>query len=87
MKKAGEMGYNATQYKGYLLGEARLVVNSFIETPGDMIIGGGETTVTVKGEGKGGRNQEFVLAGLDKVGEGILASIGTDGIDGMTAAA
>ena len=84
MKKAGEMGYNAIQYKGYLLGEARLAVKSFIETPGDLIIGGGETTVTVKGEGKGGRNQEFVLAGLDKVGEGVLASIGTDGIDGMT---
>lgn len=87
MKKAGEMGYDATQYEGYLLGEARLAVNSFIETHGDLIIGGGETTVTVKGEGKGGRNQEFVLVGLDIIGDGVLASMGTDGIDGMTDAA
>jgi hydroxypyruvate reductase len=87
MKKANEMGYNAIQYQDHLLGEARLAVNSFIETPGDLIIGGGETTVTVKGEGQGGRNQEFVLASLDKLGDGVLASIGTDGIDGNTDAA
>jgi glycerate-2-kinase len=87
MKKAGEMGYNAIQYKGYLSGEARLAVKSFLETPGDLIIGGGETTVTIKGKGQGGRNQEFVLAGLCKIGDGVLASIGTDGIDGMTDAA
>lgn len=87
IKKASEMGIKATQYKGYLLGEARLTVNSFLKTPGDLIIGGGETSVTVKGEGQGGRNQEFVLAGLDKVGDGVLASMGTDGIDGSTEAA
>lgn len=87
MKKAGELGYDATQYEGFLFGEARLAVKSFLETPGDLIIGGGETTVTVRGEGQGGRNQEFVLAGLRKVGDGVLASIGTDGIDGMTKSA
>jgi glycerate-2-kinase len=64
-----------------------MAVTSFLQTPGDLIIGGGETTVTVKGEGRGGRNQEFVLAGLDKVGDGVLASMGTDGIDGNTYAA
>ena len=51
------------------------------------IISGGETTVTVKGNGLGGRNQEFTLAGaleingLEKV---VLLSGGTDGTDGPT---
>lgn len=54
------------------------------------IITGGETTVTIKGQGLGGRNQEFVLAaaidiaGLDGV---VVLSAGTDGTDGPTDAA
>jgi glycerate 2-kinase len=54
------------------------------------IVAGGETTVTVRGSGRGGRNQElclaaaFALRGVDDV---ILASIGTDGTDGPTDAA
>ena len=55
------------------------------------VISSGETTVTVRGAGKGGRNQEFALsmaAGLDLLGERVAAaSIGTDGIDGPTDAA
>jgi hydroxypyruvate reductase len=54
------------------------------------ILSGGETTVTLKGNGRGGRNQEFALAaameinGLKKV---VLLSAGTDGTDGPTDAA
>jgi hydroxypyruvate reductase len=54
------------------------------------VITGGETTVTLKGDGLGGRNQEFVLAaamdiaGLDRV---VVFSAGTDGTDGPTDAA
>jgi hydroxypyruvate reductase len=54
------------------------------------IVAGGETTVTIRGEGRGGRNQELALAaafslrGLERV---LLASIGTDGSDGPTDAA
>jgi glycerate 2-kinase len=54
------------------------------------IVAGGETTVTIRGGGRGGRNQElalsaaFSLRGLDRV---LLASIGTDGSDGPTDAA
>ena len=54
------------------------------------IVAGGETTVTIRGRGKGGRNQELALAaafslrGLERV---LLASIGTDGSDGPTDAA
>ena len=52
------------------------------------IIFGGETTVKVKGKGKGGRNQELVLRILEKSlrknQDLIIASVGTDGIDGNT---
>ena len=58
--------------------------------PPAAIVAGGETTVTVHGNGRGGRNQELALsAALSIQGmKGILvASIGTDGIDGPTDAA
>jgi len=53
------------------------------------IIGGGETTVTLRGQGKGGRNQEFVLSALKEISgcNCCIASIGTDGIDGNSDAA
>lgn len=55
------------------------------------VISGGETTVTVTGRGRGGRNQEFVAAAIDALGRAdrpmLLASVGTDGIDGPTDAA
>ena len=50
----------------------------------------GETTVTVRGKGRGGRNQEFVLAAalaLEGTRDVLVASMGTDGIDGPTDAA
>lgn len=54
----------------------------------NCVIFGGEPTVVVKGQGKGGRNQELVLyASLElkkKCKKAIVASIGTDGIDGKT---
>lgn len=54
------------------------------------LIAGGETTVTVVGEGVGGRNQEIALAAALKMSrmEGtVVASISTDGVDGPTDAA
>jgi hydroxypyruvate reductase/glycerate 2-kinase len=68
-------------------GEARVTVHQFTGTQGELIIGGGETTVFLRGDGKGGRNQEFVLSGLKELGNGTLASMGTDGIDGNSEAA
>ncbi len=54
------------------------------------IVAGGETTVTVKGKGLGGRNQEIALSAALKL-EGmngvVLASLSTDGVDGPTDAA
>ncbi|MFQ6083256.1 MAG: glycerate kinase [Candidatus Aminicenantia bacterium] len=57
------------------------------------LLAGGELTVTVKGKGKGGRNQEFVLASLIQMSRDradknwLILSLGTDGIDGPTDAA
>jgi hydroxypyruvate reductase len=53
-------------------------------------LSGGETTVTIRGKGLGGRNQEFVLAAtiaLEKTSGVTIFSAGTDGIDGPTDAA
>lgn len=46
---------------------------------------GGETTVTVTGGGRGGRNQELVIGGYLARPRGTLASLGTDGVDGASA--
>lgn len=55
------------------------------------VLFGGETTVSVKGSGKGGRNQEMVLAAAIALRgaqrETVFLSAGTDGIDGPTDAA
>ncbi len=54
------------------------------------VVAGGETTVTVVGDGKGGRNQEVALSAALKISglDGVaVASLSTDGIDGPTEAA
>jgi hydroxypyruvate reductase len=55
------------------------------------VISSGETTVRVRGPGRGGRNQEFALALIDELeafgSPWLAASVGTDGIDGPTEAA
>lgn len=54
------------------------------------LISGGETTVTIHGNGKGGRNQELALAAvdiLDNLEKAMLVSLATDGNDGPTEAA
>jgi glycerate 2-kinase len=58
--------------------------------PPACIISGGETTVTIHGNGLGGRNQEFALAAaidIDGLKDVLILSAGTDGIDGPTDAA
>lgn len=102
-KKALELGYNALIFSSCLQGEAqeaaKIVVriaeeikaNRYPLKPPACLLFGGETTVTVKGNGKGGRNQEFVLAALTALkklsGPYFLMSCGTDGTDGPTDAA
>ena len=52
-------------------------------------ISGGETTVTITGNGQGGRNQEMILAGIDRLHGSnlVFASFATDGIDGNSKSA
>jgi len=55
-----------------------------------LILAAGETTVRVKGSGKGGRNQELALSaarGIEGLSGVVIASLGTDGRDGPTDAA
>ena len=59
-------------------------------SPPACLLLGGETTVTVRGRGTGGRNQELVLAAADAIAGGsglVVFSAGTDGTDGPTDAA
>jgi glycerate 2-kinase len=97
MKQARRLGYQAVLLSSTLTGEARLIGQDLIlkvkqhlpeKTP-TMFISGGETTVTVTGGGVGGRNQELVLGCVKELAgsELVVASIGTDGIDGNSAAA
>ena len=63
--------------------------NRPIAKPACLILGG-ETTVTVKGSGLGGRNQELALAAaivIDGLPDTLIAALGTDGTDGPTNAA
>jgi len=87
---AREHGYNVIDLGDDLEGEAREVgaahARIALETTGPAIImSGGETTVTLKGKGRGGRNAEYALAlaiGLEGAGNISGVAIDTDGIDG-----
>jgi glycerate 2-kinase len=76
-----------------LTGEAREVAVRVVEESRDceeVLVYAGETTVTVTGDGVGGRNQELALAAgiaLEGDDDGVVASFATDGVDGPTAAA
>lgn len=93
--KAKELGFTAQVLTTYLEGEAREVgrVAAAIakDTPPHYcLILGGETTVTLRGQGKGGRNLETALAAaiaLEGWPQTAVASFATDGEDGATDAA
>jgi len=101
-QEAKELGFNSLLLSSMVEGEARHVGTVYagimkeildfsnpVPKPA-VVIAGGETTVTVTGCGKGGRNQELVLSASLKI-EGLrgvaIASVGTDGVDGPTDAA
>ncbi len=73
---------------GDVLNEASHLVSQIPKSKNSCILFGGESTVKVKGKGKGGRNQELVLRILEKIQKTkqnlIISSLGTDGIDGNT---
>jgi glycerate 2-kinase len=86
-EKATKLGYKATVCSTCLKGEARdvgvrLVQELHKASSKTVLLYGGEMTVTMKGYGKGGRNQELALSVLPDIGEGeVVASIATDGWD------
>jgi glycerate 2-kinase len=101
-EKAEALGYYALVLSSAIEGEAKKVAVDHVAIARDVlaghgafhrpacIISGGETTVTVKGEGLGGRNQEFALAAaveIDGMEGMVVLSGGTDGTDGITDAA
>jgi glycerate-2-kinase len=108
--QARQLDYEVLSIDDAIVGESRdaaqVFVRNAIERSASMtrpvaIIASGETTVHVKGRGKGGRNQEFSLAAVCRAATQsvraelappvsdpfALASVGTDGVDGPTDAA
>ena len=100
--KARQLGYRPLVLSTFIEGETREIARMHVAIarevlassrpvrPPACLISGGETTVTIRGKGLGGRNQEFVLAAaIDLAGVGgvTVLSAGTDGTDGPTDAA
>jgi glycerate 2-kinase len=97
--EAAARGYAVIRVAEPIVGEARHAAPTHVRdalsrigtTRPTCIISGGETTVRVTGNGRGGRNQEFALAAAESLAlaarPSVLASVGTDGIDGPTDAA
>jgi len=88
-EKGKELGHNVIILSDRFQDEAKFAGKKLIDQiPENIIIlAGGETTVRVTKKGKGGRNQELVLAALEHISENILiASFDTDGWDNTEAA-
>lgn len=101
-RHAEQLGYNTLILSSMFEGETKDVAffhasiikeivksNHPVASPA-CILSGGETTVTLSGNGLGGRNQEFALASvlyLEGIDNFVLLSAGTDGTDGPTDAA
>jgi hydroxypyruvate reductase len=94
-EEARRLGYRAEVLTRALQGEARDVARELVARartlpPRTCLIAGGETTVTVRGRGRGGRCQEFALAAaleLTPDDRLVVLAAGTDGTDGPTEAA
>ena len=101
-RRAEEHGYHTMILSDSLEGESRVVAQSLSTLVKEIartnhpvsrpacLISGGETTVTVRGDGLGGRNQELALAAaieIDGLENVVVLSAGTDGTDGPTDAA
>ncbi|MDP6898527.1 MAG: DUF4147 domain-containing protein [Candidatus Nitrosopelagicus sp.] len=87
-KKLGHKTKVISNISGDIEKTTKLLASETINSKNTCIIFGGEPTVNVIGNGKGGRNQELVLRLYEKLKQKkynfTFASIGTDGIDGNT---
>ncbi|MEM0466770.1 MAG: DUF4147 domain-containing protein [Candidatus Thermoplasmatota archaeon] len=93
-KKAEQLGYTASIVTTSLVGEARTIGRNVVsqihnKPQKTVLISSGETTVSVQGPGRGGRNQELILgcAELIATTDIVMASFATDGKDGNSPAA
>ncbi|GAB4168839.1 MAG: glycerate kinase [Calditrichia bacterium] len=102
-KEVREAGFKPVVLGNMIEGEAREVgivlagiaksieVSQYPESPPAAVIFGGETTVVLKGDGKGGRNQELAVSFLNHLTgfsrDFVMVACGTDGTDGPTDAA
>lgn len=94
-ERACALGYRVASVGTQLQGEARelgieLAQRGLSESDNVCVLGGGEPTVTLRGNGKGGRAQELVLAAAREIAGDdniVVLSAGTDGTDGPTDAA
>jgi hydroxypyruvate reductase len=93
-RTAEQLGYETSIYPGFLSGDAIIAATSWVreiiskkDRTKCCYIAGGETTVKVKGDGLGGRNQHFALAAAKELKSAdniTLLAAGTDGTDGPT---
>jgi glycerate 2-kinase len=99
-REAETRGYRVVVLEDAVKGEARIAAQQWYQTVQHLtaaataptcVLSAGETTVRVSGTGRGGRNQEFALALVESLARSartaVLASAGSDGIDGPTDAA
>lgn len=102
LTQAGALGFQTLLLSTYVEGEAREVGRVCAAIARELaregrplprpacVVLGGETTVTVRGQGRGGRNQELALAALPALAgleDVLLLTVATDGSDGPTDAA
>ena len=101
-KAANRLGYRSMILSSFIEGEAREVAKVLVGLAKEVrktnhpmgapacLIFGGESTVTIRGKGMGGRNQEMALSAalcLEGMRDLLFLSLGTDGSDGPTDAA
>jgi hydroxypyruvate reductase len=102
LQTAQQLGYHSLLLSSFVQGEAREFAKFLAAIAREInvsgrpvakpmcIVCGGETTVTLRGKGKGGRNQEIALAAAIEIAgmrDVVVLSGGTDGTDGPTDAA
>jgi glycerate-2-kinase len=94
--EARRLGYEPVVDSAPVVGDTTVAARRWLKSARQCVegrrlcaIAGGETTVTVQGPGRGGRNQEFALALVEPLDGAAMAvlSAGTDGLDGPTDAA